>query len=96
MYEMTVNKLAEILGQVKEAGQGEMLVVLAFEGGHGMPITEIQNCPIGKGGRGGDYLMSEEEAKTAPDDTPQVICLRGPMMSPVGWLSRELAIRAKD
>ncbi len=93
MYEITVSKLHEILGRIKDAGHGDQFVVIAFEGGHGMPITEILNAPVGKGGRGADYLMSEEEAKTAPDDTPQVICLRAPMMSPVGWLSRELASR---
>jgi hypothetical protein len=85
-YEMTVDKLHEILGQIKSEGMGDLLVVLAFEGGHAMPITAINNPGVGAAG----YLMSEEETKAAPDDTKQVIVLKGPMMSPVGWLDREL------
>lgn len=88
-YEMTVDKLLEVLGEIKAAGMGEMLVVIAFQGGHAMPIEEINNPGVGRLG----YLMTEEETKAAPDDTKQVIVLKGPMMSPVGWLERELQDR---
>lgn len=86
MYDLTVDKLLEVLGEAKAAGMGEMLVVIAFKGGHAMPIEEINSPGVGPMG----YLMSEKETKAAPDDTKRVVVLKGPMMSPVGWLEREL------
>lgn len=93
-YEITVNKLSDVLGEIKAAGLGEMFVVIGFEGGGPMPITAILNAPVVAQERWGDRLMSEEEAKSAADDTPQVICLQAPQMSPCGWLSRELKAKA--
>lgn len=92
-YEITVNKLHEILGQIKDAGEGKMLVVVRTEGAAPMPIVGVLNAGVGTRERYGAYIMSEEECKTAPDDTPQVVCLEIPQMVPVTWLSRELAAR---
>lgn len=93
-YEITVNKLHEILASMKHAGLGETPVVTQMHDGAPMPITEILNAPVGTReiGRSGtcNYIMSEDEAKTASDNTPQVIVLRGPQLVPVGWLGRAL------
>jgi len=98
MYEVTVAKLHEMLSQVMAGGAGEMLVVMATENLGPMPIMEILNAPIavGKGYRGGDYIMPDEEAKTAADDTPQVLVLKAPSMVPIGWLGRELVPNVLD
>jgi len=95
MYPMTVDKMLEVLGEIKAAGMGDMFIVISHGGGPPLPIEAIINPPIGTRERWGDYIMSEEEAQAAPDDTPQVICLQAPQMTPVGWLTREFQDRPK-
>lgn len=84
-YDLTIDRLIEILTEIKTTTPGDSLVIVCGENLGPMPVMNIKAGYVGKGRvmRGDCDVINDEG-----DDDRFVLVFETPMMTPVGWLNQ--------